>query len=66
MTTERIINETRLVPPSVSRMLKLAGNTAPAIKAELDPILDDGWTLIDVFTKGTNTFAVFTRPKRQN
>jgi hypothetical protein len=51
--------------PQVSRLEKIDGNTGPNIKTELDAVLDDGWNLIDVFTKGTNTFAVFTRPKRQ-
>lgn len=53
------------VPQQVSRLEKIDGNTGPTIKAELDAILIEGWNLIDVFSKGANTFAVFTRPKRQ-
>lgn len=53
------------VIPQTCRIEKVDGNTGPAIKAELDAVLEQGWNLIDVFTKGPNTFAVFTRPKRQ-
>lgn len=51
--------------PQVCRIEKIDGNTGPNIKAELDAVLELGWNLIDVFNKGNNTFAVFTRPKRQ-
>jgi len=61
----RLISEYSPIPASVCRVEKIDGNTGPNIKAELDAVLDQGWNLIDVFTKGTNTFAVFTRPKRQ-
>lgn len=61
----RITNETQEIPKQVCRIEKVDGNTGPNIKAELDAILDQGWNLIDVFSKGNNTFAVFTRPKRQ-
>jgi hypothetical protein len=54
------------VPPLVSRVEKIDSNTGPLIKAEIDAILELGWNLIDVFTKGNNTFAVFTRPKKQS
>ena len=61
----RIVNVATSVPSKVCRVEKIDGNTGPSIKTELDAILNDGWELIDVFSKGTNTFAVFTRPKRQ-
>lgn len=62
----RIINAATQSPKQVSRIEKIDSNTGPGIKAELDAVLDQGWDLIDVFAKGNNTFAVFTRPKRQS
>ena len=62
----RITNEAPAVPSLVSRIEKIDGNTGPTIKAELDAVLEQGWQLIDVFTKGSNTFAAFTRPERQS
>ena len=51
--------------PCVSRVEKIDGNNQAQIKNELDRILTRGWQLVDIFTKGSNTFAVFSRPKRQ-
>jgi hypothetical protein len=51
--------------PQTSRVDKLTAITAPTIKAELDAILELGWYLNGIYDIGANTFAVFTRPKRQ-
>ena len=61
----RITNDSPSVQKQVSRIEKIDSNTGPNIKAELDVVLAEGWNLVDVFNKGTNTYAVFTRPKRQ-
>lgn len=53
------------VVPQVCRIEKIDSNTGPGIKAELDAVLEQGWRFENAFTKGNNTFAVFTRPKRQ-
>ena len=65
MGTLDVMPEEGRVVPQVSRIEKIDGNIGPAIKVELDAVLIEGWRLIDVFSKGANTFAVFTRPKRQ-
>ena len=51
--------------PQVARLDKITSTTGPNIKVELDDILKNGWNLIAFHDIGGNTFAIFTRPKRQ-
>ena len=59
------ISSELIVQPQVCRLDKLDGNTAPTIRDEINLILAEGWMFETVFTKGSNTFALFTRPKQQ-
>lgn len=49
----------------VSRVDRITATTGPNIKSEIDAILNEGWNLIQIVRIGTNTFAIYTRPKRQ-
>ena len=54
------------VPKQVARVDKLTATAGPALKTELDAILNKGWNLIAIHDIGGDVFAFYTRPKRQN
>jgi hypothetical protein len=53
-------------PRLAARVDKLTNTTGPTIKDEVEAILDKGWNLIAIHDISGNTFAFYTRPKRQN
>ena len=53
------------IPHLVSRVDKLTATAGPALKDEIDAILELGWELIIIKDIGANTFAFYTRPKGQ-
>ncbi len=54
------------IPKMTCRFLKLTTPfTGPNMKADINDILDEGWTLVGIYLIDGNNFAVFQRPKKQ-
>jgi len=52
--------------PQVCRFLKIDPPfTGPSMRDQVNTILDQGWTFVEIDQINTNYFAVFTRTKRQ-